>query len=65
MSCIYVFSIPLFICDFQVPCQFYSGTIFLYICVNVTVLFIEEEEEEEEEKEEEDQGRRVLVSKMA
>ena len=23
-------------------CQFYSGTVFLYICVYVTVLFIEE-----------------------
>ena len=31
-------------------CQFYSGTVFLYICVYVTVLFIIEEEEEEEEK---------------
>ena len=29
-------------------CQFYSGTVFLYICVYATVLFIEEEEEEEE-----------------
>ena len=32
-------------------CQFYSGTVFLYICVYVTVLFIKEEEEEEEEEE--------------
>ena len=32
-------------------CQFYSGTVFLYICVYVTVLFIIEEEEEEEEEE--------------
>ena len=31
-------------------CQFYSGTVFLYICVYVTVLFIKEEEEEEEEE---------------
>ena len=31
-------------------CQFYSGTVFLYICVYVTVLFIKEEEEEEEGK---------------
>ena len=31
-------------------CQFYSGTVFLYICVYVTVLFREEEEEEEEEE---------------
>ena len=30
-------------------CQFYSGTVFLYICVYVTVLFIIEEEEKEEE----------------
>ena len=25
-------------------CQFYSGTVFLYICVYITVLFIKEEE---------------------
>ena len=34
-TCIYVFCLPLFICDCQVLCQslFYSGTVFLYICV--------------------------------
>ena len=31
-------------------CQFYSGTVFLYICVYVSVLFIKEEEEEKEKK---------------
>ena len=31
-------------------CQCYSGTVFLYICVYVTVLFIKEEEEEEKEE---------------
>ena len=39
-------------------CQFYSGTFFLYICVYVTVLFVEEEEEEEEEEEKEE-GKKV------
>ena len=38
-------------------CQFYSGTVFLYICVYVTVLFIKEEEEEEEEEEGEEKER--------
>ena len=51
VPCIYVLSLPLFFCDCWVLCQFYSGTVFLYICVYVTVLFIKEEEEEEEEEE--------------
>ena len=36
--------------------QFYSGTVFLYTCVYVTVLFIEEEEEEEEEEVDPERG---------
>ena len=36
-------------------CQFYSGTVFLYICVYVTVLFIKEDEDDDEEEEEEEE----------
>ena len=43
-------------------CQFYSGTVFLYICVYVTVLFIEEEEEEEEEEERKEKKSGVACS---
>ena len=41
-------------------CQFYSGTVFLYVCVYVTVLIIKEEEEKEEEEEEEKAGRSTV-----
>ena len=34
--------------------SFFSGIVFLYICVYVTVLFIKEEEEEEEELDEDE-----------
>ena len=57
MPCINVLSLPLFFCDCLVLCQFYSGTVFLYICVYVTVLFIEEEEEAEKEEEDNRESR--------
>ena len=50
MSCKYVFSLPLFICDCQVLCQFYSGTVFLYICVYLCYSFAYKEEEEKKKK---------------
>ena len=45
-----VLSLPLFFCDCLVLCQFYSGTVFLFICVYVTVLLIEEKKKKKKKK---------------